>query len=290
MSTENNEFRDPLEPYAESNAAQNIPYRGSINHGVEFKTFNPVTEPWSDVTDGELIDDPEPEIPVPVRIVTADSGVEHKLVRAHKTYVTDTISRILAPNRARTSAKIKNVGQNTVYVGGNGSANVNDGYSVPPGGELSVTATGEVNGIVKPSVTGGWINIFPRQTLNTSIANQIFFGPEFDAATWTNCRLFTRIWSISGTTPSITSRIQTVVPWEPVPALASYAVVSASLNVSQHAITAADLAGIPRVRGAILTVAADQVTDVEQWIYVPQTGSTDPITPIEILTEYTVTE
>lgn len=156
----NNDARDPLDPYVESNAAQNIPYRGSVDHGRPYKTFDPVRESWADIDDGDLVEDEEELTPVPVRIVNSNNrGPEHKLFRAARTYASAGPSRIVPANKARTSLKMHNASTSaTVYINSTINVSALDSYPIPPGGDLSLTSTSEVYAIaVEPDGTGGWI-------------------------------------------------------------------------------------------------------------------------------------
>ena len=140
------EYKDPLKPHVEGNAAQNIPYRGSVDHGVPYKTFDAVSELWVDVNDGDVEEELDDHvIPVPVQVVNQGTH-ELKRLRAIRHYADGaSVSRLVGPNDARTKLTIRTpTGGGILYIDSSESVSTFTGYPIFPGESLSVNSTDAV--------------------------------------------------------------------------------------------------------------------------------------------------
>lgn len=151
-------------------------------------------------------------------------------------------------------------------------------YAIPGGGDVFLgDYTGPVYALCTPIVAGvtGWVTLIPRQTINGATTVQ---GDIFDIGGANSVRLVRRIYSVAGTTPTITASLLGVTP--------DGTLIGGTVITSLTAGTAAGLTTgmlnsptIDDVRGFLNTGGAsgDSVIDVELLAYVERTGTTSSV-------------
>jgi hypothetical protein len=284
-------------PDAVVESKNNRPYIGNVDHGVDadFSHFNDALT--TDINDGS--DDnveyevEQEESPIPVRIVSGESSQEIKGFRVYRTYAPiDIPNAIVNRQDNRTGIKIKNLGDNRVWLGESANtANPAFGYPLDPGSEASFTSTQAIYGVterLRPAAKGGWYRTIPRRTFN---GNESFTDSYWwPAQGYTTVRGYLRVYSATGTTPSITGGAFAQMPDSGF-TLANLG--SATRTFNGASTYTADVSGTDIVRFNMSTSAAsaDSVIDAEMWIYaipVSSATSADP-TPLAVEADFTVT-
>jgi hypothetical protein len=127
--------KEKIEPVPEKHKGQNHPYRGAVDHGVPDEG-PAVRKPLSDtVTVPVMVDEPEEQHPIPVRIVEKRSG-ERRDHRAGTTTVNNVRSTIVNQNDRRSSVTIINESDAVAIRIGDETVSLFSGYRVGPGKEV----------------------------------------------------------------------------------------------------------------------------------------------------------
>lgn len=280
-------------PEHETEETTNIPYLGSIDHGVAplHERYNPELVPQDSSTEAKY--EPEEDVAaIPVRVVKSDSSADTRLrwrsVNMPVPAQGNPPLRILSRNEQRTKAILENTDKSTsIYV-----SDLPDPYGyastiLAPGGRLEFSHTEEVyvlSTVTANANVGGWVNLVPRQVINGA---QYPVGPFVSARKFTAAYVVMKVNSIAGTAPVITGILQ-AADW------GGTAIYGNSLGATQS-ITAQTVVGITvnpltadSVQGMLATGGANSVIDAELWAYfIPSGGSATPI--VSVMQEYYVT-
>lgn len=138
----------------------NIPYRGSVDHGIpvaeDFEPDEDQTQP--DVGDLVTWDEPpEPKTePIPVYTVPGPgkSGEVQRLFNAWQSYANIGPTRIAGRHDARTTIKITNLAANggpVVWLGSDVNVTSMTGYPLQPGANVDLATNREVYAILDPA-------------------------------------------------------------------------------------------------------------------------------------------
>ncbi len=136
-------------PVEEDWEGENIPYRGTQDHGVKHKEYDVYEDDYKDETVYEEYEG-ETRDPVPVRLV-GESSRELRKWRYVYAQATDVAQRVVGAMDNRQTVKIRNNGPNMAYLSPDSNVSSMNGYPLPMGEELSLVTTDDVwscNGIV----------------------------------------------------------------------------------------------------------------------------------------------
>lgn len=145
----------PFAPIPDSFASPVIPYRGAVYHGVDPGQIEPVDD--ADVEGGSVeverfVAGEEDVTPVPVRIVETATH-EYAQWRAWQSSVSALSPQLVGGAKSgRTTLKIRNLGTGgtaRVWLGPDTGVNVQTGYPLDGGAEISFTGEAPVWGVAE---------------------------------------------------------------------------------------------------------------------------------------------
>lgn len=135
---------EAIEPVAEHYAGENIPYRGTEQHGIKpGPAYSDHRDEIRKSVDVEAVEHPHPPTPVLVKVVKEDGGesVDWRVITALASAVP---TQLLNRMRKRTTAHILNYGSVTVLIGRSPAMNSLNSYPIPAGGTLDIKHTEDV--------------------------------------------------------------------------------------------------------------------------------------------------
>lgn len=140
----------PIRPRIEEYEGHNVPYRGTVDHGVDLdaveyrETEEDFPDPEMDGREVPIYEEEELPDPIPVIIVNRSS---REMLRHQATMVTidsETPTRIAGKDLNRTSCHLRNVDNPPIYIGASDQTRAYNSYKLDSGQDIQLHTQDEV--------------------------------------------------------------------------------------------------------------------------------------------------